>query len=138
MTRITRPRTFGFGFAGLVLDPRTIVSSEINPIDPAIIDEDPVNRILPIFHRVVGVENVELVKPTMGGEDFGYYGRAGAPIFLWRVGAVKAERLAEWKSRDLPPPLHSPLFYPDAEETLPTSVAAMAAAALEMLQPERE
>nr|VFK77774.1 MAG: hippurate hydrolase [Candidatus Kentron sp. SD] len=101
-------------------------------------DEDLVNRILPVFRRIVGVENLELAEPTMGGEDFSRYGRAGVPIFMWRMGAVNADRLAKWKSRSLPPPsLHSPIFYPDVEETLPTSVAAMASAALEILQPKR-
>ena len=34
-----------------------------------------------------------------------------------------------------PPSLHSPLFYPDVEETLATGITAMAGAALELLPP---
>nr|VFJ94945.1 MAG: hippurate hydrolase [Candidatus Kentron sp. LFY] len=101
-------------------------------------DEALVDRILPVFHRVVGAENVQLTEPTMGGEDFGRYGYAGVPIFMWRMGAVNEDRLAGWKSREVAPPsLHSPLFYPDIEETLRTSVPAMASAALELLQSKR-
>nr|VFK47865.1 MAG: hypothetical protein BECKTC1821D_GA0114238_10536 [Candidatus Kentron sp. TC] len=138
MTRITRPRTFGFGFAGLVLDPRTIVSREINPIDPTIIDEDPVNRILPTFHRVVGVENVWRSRRWAGRILAAMVVRERPPS-SGRMGAVNVERLAEWKSGNPPPPpLHSPIFYSDVEETLPTSVATMASAALEILGPKRQ
>jgi hippurate hydrolase len=99
-------------------------------------DEKLVDRLLPVFHRIVGAENVGLAEPTMGGEDFSRYGRAGVPIFMWRIGAVDAQRLASFTQRDLSPPsLHSPVFYPDAEETLQTAVRAMVSAALELLQP---
>ncbi|MFP6667425.1 MAG: amidohydrolase, partial [Pirellulales bacterium] len=95
-------------------------------------------RIVPVFQRVVGAANVELAEPTMGGEDFSRYGRAGVPIFMYRIGAVDARRLASFTERDLPPPsLHSPVFYPDVEDALLTSVPVMAAAALELLKPEK-
>ena len=95
-----------------------------------------VDRLLPILQGVVGTANAELAEPTMGGEDFSRYGRAGVPIFMWRVGAVDARRLASFTERDLPPPsLHSPIFYPDAEQTLQTSVTTMISAALELMNP---
>lgn len=101
-------------------------------------DDKLVNRIVPVFQRVVGAANVELAEPTMGGEDFSRYGRAGVPIFMYRIGAVDARRLASFTERDLPPPsLHSPVFYPDVEDALLTSVPVMAAAALELLKPEK-
>ena len=71
----------------------------------------------------------------MGGEDFSRYGRAGVPIFMYAVGAVDARRLASFTERDLPPPsLHSPVFYPDVEDTLLVSVPVMASAALKLMQ----
>jgi len=103
-------------------------------------DEALVRRMLPVFQRVVGVENVQLAEPIMGGEDFSRYGHdAGVPIFLWRVGALTPQRLAAWKSKNRPAPsLHSPHFYPDAKETLEVSVMIMVSAALEILQSEHQ
>ncbi|VFM97800.1 MAG: hippurate hydrolase [Candidatus Kentron sp. G] len=98
-------------------------------------DEKLVERLLPVFHRAAGAGNVELTEPIMGGEDFSRYGRAGVPSFMWRIGAIDAERLAGWQSRNLPPPpLHSPLFYPDAQETLQLSIVTMVSAALEIFR----
>jgi hippurate hydrolase len=55
---------------------------------------------------------------------------------MFRLGAVKQERLDEFAARDeLPPSLHSPLFYPDAADALATGVPAMASVALELLGP---
>ena len=86
------------------------------------------------FRRVVGSDNVGLADPSMGGEDFSRYGAAGVPILLYRVGAVEAKRLAGFERFEQPPPsLHSPLFYPDAEKTLTTSIPLMAGAAMELM-----
>nr|VFK35176.1 MAG: hippurate hydrolase [Candidatus Kentron sp. MB]VFK77109.1 MAG: hippurate hydrolase [Candidatus Kentron sp. MB] len=99
-------------------------------------DEALAEHLLPVFHRVAGAGNVELAEPIMVGEDFSRYGRAGAPILMWWIGAVNPQRLANWKSRGLlPPDLHSSLFYPDAQETLQLSVVTMVSAALALFQP---
>jgi hippurate hydrolase len=72
----------------------------------------------------------------MGGEDFSQYGRAGVPIFMFRLGSVDAARLERYKQLgQQPPSLHSPIYYPDIEDTLTTGVPAMASAALELLKP---
>ncbi len=98
-------------------------------------DEALVARVVPVFERVLGTENVVEVDPVMGGEDFSRYGRAGVPIFLFRLGSVDSGRLAGYTSKGEPPPsLHSGLYYPDAEKTLSTGVVAMASAALEVLR----
>lgn len=96
-------------------------------------------RVAEIVSRVIGAENVELSKPTMGGEDFSRYGQAGIPICMVKVGAVSQERLDEFAAKDTPPPsLHSPRFYPDPAATLETSMSAMGAVALELLSPDSE
>ena len=72
-----------------------------------------------------------------GGEDFSRYGRAGVPILMIRLGAVDGERLRRYEQLEqAPPSLHSPLFYPDVEDALKTSVPAMSEAAIELLQPQ--
>ncbi len=99
-------------------------------------DEQLVERALPSLRRAVGEENVVLSEPAMGGEDFSEYGRAGVPIFMFRLGAVDRPRLASYVDRGLDPPsLHSAQFYPDTEPTLLTGVSAMSQALVELLQP---
>jgi hippurate hydrolase len=72
----------------------------------------------------------------MGGEDFSQYGLAGVPICMFRLGAVNQKRLDEYASQKIPPPsLHSPVFYPDAAESLETGVVAMTSVALDLLKP---
>ncbi|HED15990.1 MAG TPA: amidohydrolase [Gammaproteobacteria bacterium] len=93
-------------------------------------------RLRPVFINVVGSANVELSKPTMGGEDFSRYGRAGVPILMYWLGAVSPKRLDSYAaSGETPPSLHSPFFYTDANETLLTGISTMASATLELLKP---
>ena len=98
-------------------------------------DADLVERVVPIFRRVLGDDNVIPVEPSMGGEDFAQYGLAGVPIFMFRLGSVNADRLQEIKKDGkTPPSLHSPFYYPDARETITTGVTAMSAAVLDLLK----
>ncbi len=100
-------------------------------------DEDLARRLDPALRRIVGDEQVVDTEPSMGGEDFSQYGRAGVPILMLRLGAVEANRLNRYKELgQQAPSLHSALFYPDAEETLRTSVPVMAELALELLPPQ--
>jgi len=93
-------------------------------------------RLRPVFNDLIGAENVELSKPTMGGEDFSRYGREGVPILMYWLGAVSQKRLKAYAaSEEDPPSLHSPLFYTDADATLVTGVSTMASAVLELLKP---
>jgi len=102
-------------------------------------DPELVERIVPIFQRVVGEENLSPAEPVMGGEDFSRYGRAGVPIFMYRLGSVEEQRLKGYERFDRPPPsLHSAEYYPDIEPTLKTGVATMSAAAMELLSGKSE
>ena len=72
----------------------------------------------------------------MGGEDFGRYGLAGVPICMFRLGAVNQSRLDAFAAKNVSPPsLHSPLFYPDAKESLSTGVMAMTSVVMDLLKP---
>jgi len=98
-------------------------------------DEALVERVVPVFRRVLGDNNVIPSEPSMGGEDFSEYGLAGVPIFMFRLGSVNANRLAEMKKGGRPPhSLHSPSYYPDAQETITTGVTAMTSALLDLLK----
>lgn len=99
-------------------------------------DEQLVERCRPTLERAVGAENLLLSEPAMGGEDFSEYGRAGVPIFMFRLGAIDAMRLAGYaRLNQEPPSLHSAGFYPDTEPTLVTGVTAMTTLVLDLLPP---
>jgi hippurate hydrolase len=90
-----------------------------------------------VLRRAVGDENVTNAEPSMGGEDFSQYGRAGVPILMIRLGAVDGQRLKRFEElKQDPPSLHSPLFYPDVEDALKTGVPALSEAAIALLQPK--
>lgn len=103
--------------------------------DPALAE-----RVLPVIRRALGDDNVVEAEPSMGGEDFGRLGRSedggGVPILMLRVGSVSQERLDGYADEGGPPSLHSAKYWPDAEPTIRTGVTALAAGALELLQPD--
>ena len=98
-------------------------------------DEKLAQRLTTLFRREFGDENVSTPEPSMGGEDFSNYGRAGVPIVMFRLGTVNERRLNRYKELGVPPPsLHSSQYYPDAEESLRTGIQAMTAAVQELLK----
>jgi hippurate hydrolase len=98
-------------------------------------DEKLAVRVREVFTREFGKQNVDDPEPSMGAEDFSEYGKAGVPILMFRLGTVDPQRLARIKQLgQQPPSLHSPLYYPDAEETLLTGLHATVAATLELLK----
>ena len=111
----------------------TIVVSEGTPA--LFNDEELAARLTQVFRDVLGEENVLASEPTMGGEDFSRYGLL-VPIFMFRLGAVDAQRLAGYARVNEPPPsLHSSKFYPDIEPALVTGVTAMVSAVFDLLPP---
>jgi hippurate hydrolase len=97
-------------------------------------DERLVERLVPVFNRVLGPDNVVPVEQSMGGEDFSQYGLAGAPIFMFRLGSVSPLRFEEFaKAKKQLPSLHSPEYFPEPEATISTGVTAMCAAVLDLL-----
>ncbi len=98
-------------------------------------DEKLAVRLRGVFARQIGAANVDDPEPSMGGEDFSQYGRAGVPILMFRLGTIEPARLERMRRLgQTPPSLHSPLYYPDAEATLLTGVSATVAATQELLK----
>lgn len=98
-------------------------------------DDDLIARLRTVFRETLGPERVFQCDPSMGGEDFSRYGRAGVPIAMLRLGSVAQSRLDRFAALDIPPPsLHSALYYPEIQTTLRTSIPAMTAAAIDLLQ----
>jgi amidohydrolase len=99
-------------------------------------DPDLTAKVAATLKRVFGDANVVDSEPTMGGEDFSQFGLAGVPICMFRLGAINQDRLDKYSADHKPPPsLHSPLFYPDAEESLRVGIPAMVSIAIDLLPP---
>lgn len=93
-----------------------------------------VDRGVKAMRAVLGDSNVMPMNPVMTAEDFGRFGRAGVPIFMFRLGTISPARMAQYRASDDPiPSLHSSYYYPDPRESLATGIKAMAAVLLELL-----
>lgn len=98
-------------------------------------DEQLAERLRQVFVETLGEERVIVDEPSMGGEDFSRYGRAGVPILLYRIGSIEKSRLDRFANMQLPPPsLHSSTYYPDIDLTLQTGIKTLVAAALDLLK----
>ena len=74
-------------------------------------------------------------KPTMGGEDFGRYGRTEhkIPIYMFRLGGVSPVVIKRARALGQPlPSLHSTKFAPDTD-CFKTGITALTAAVLELV-----
>jgi amidohydrolase len=94
-------------------------------------------RLMAIWKKSLGNENVEIVDPTMGGEDFSEYSLPdhSIPAVDFHVGAVAPEKMAESKRTGIPlPSLHSSKFAPVPEPTIRTGIIAMTAAVLDLMK----
>ena len=95
------------------------------------------SRLRAVFENRIGEENVSIGQPQMGGEDFSRYGRTGhrVPGLLFWLGSVEPGRFKKAQEYDEPlPSLHSPVFAPDAEQTIKTGVNLMSHAAIELFR----
>ncbi len=97
-------------------------------------DEQLVARLVPVFTRALGEDNVLPVDQSMGGEDFSQYGLAGVPSFMFRLGSIAPLRIDEFsRAKKSLPSLHSAEYFPTPEPTIATGVTAMSAALLDLL-----
>jgi amidohydrolase len=94
-------------------------------------------RIAAVFRTWFGADKVIKRKPSMGGEDFGEFGRTPEkiPVFVFNVGGVAPDALKESeRTGRVLPSLHSSLWAPVPEPTIKTGVTAMTAAVLELMK----
>jgi hippurate hydrolase len=109
------------------VDPEEFTPALLN--DPAL-----TRKTVALFKEVLGADKVVERPAVMGGEDFGRYGREGVPIFLYFLGTIAPERVAEAARTGRPlPSLHSDLYYPVPEPSIRTGVRTMSLAALNLL-----
>ncbi|GAB4342728.1 MAG: M20 family metallopeptidase [Flammeovirgaceae bacterium] len=122
--------------AGLPNDkmPKMVIRDEYTPFvfnDPQLSV-----RVSNFLMNVIGKNNVKSLKPVMGGEDFGRFGRTEekVPIMIYWLGTVNPKTFEEslQQNKGLPS-LHSPFFAPLPEPTLKTGVLTMSSAVLDLL-----
>jgi hippurate hydrolase len=95
-------------------------------------------RLVGVWKNSLGADNVEMVDPTMGGEDFSEYSLPdhSIPAVDVHIGAVAPEKIAESKKPGAAPlpSLHSSKFAPVPEPTIRTGVIAMTSAVLDLMK----
>ncbi len=97
-------------------------------------DEDLVQRVLPALGEAIGEGNLKPAERVMGAEDFSFYGLAGVPIFMYRLGTVKPEEFARAERLEIQlPTLHSSKYAPDARAALKVGLATSTAAMLSLM-----
>jgi amidohydrolase len=115
-----------------------IVSVSKDQFTPATYNNPELTKKLVIaWKQSLGPENVEIVDPTMGGEDFSEYSLPdhSVPAVDFHVGAVAPDKITEHKKTGISlPSLHSSKFAPVAEPTIRTGIIAMTTAVLELMK----
>lgn len=124
--------------AGIPADHAPIVGVAKDQFTPATYNNPELTkRLVSVWKKSLGNENVEIVDPTMGGEDFSEYSLPdhSIPAVDFHVGAVDPAKMAEYKQegRQLPS-LHSSKFAPVPEPTIRVGIVAMTAAVLELMK----
>jgi amidohydrolase len=115
--------------------PEPIVRIELDDFTPAVYNDPPLARkTTAMFRTLLGADKVHETGPTMGGEDFGRYGREGVPIFFYFLGTLAPERVAAASKGGAPlPSLHSDLYYPVPDPSMRMGVLTMTSAVLNLV-----
>jgi amidohydrolase len=94
-------------------------------------------RLVTVWKESLGNENVKIVDPTMGGEDFSEYSLPdhSIPAVDFHIGAVEPAKIAEYKQagKELPS-LHSSKFAPVPEPTIRVGIIGMTSAVIELMK----
>src|ERR1043166_7672112 len=124
--------------AGIPPERAPIISVNKEQFTPATYNHpDLTKRLIAVWKKSLGDDNVEIVDATMGGEDFSEYSLPdhSVPAVDFHVGAVDPAKIAEYKQagKELPS-LHSSKFAPVPEPTIRTGIVAMTTAVLELMK----
>lgn len=124
--------------AGIPPDRAPIVDVLKDEFTPATYNNpDLTKRLVAVWKKTLGPENVEMVPPTMGGEDFSEYSLSdhSIPACDFHIGAVDPAKIAEFKKKGKElPSLHSSKFAPVPEPTIRVGVIGMTSAVLELMK----
>jgi amidohydrolase len=124
--------------AGIPSDRAPIVTVRKDEFTPATYNNPELTkRLVAVWKKSLGNENVEIVDPTMGGEDFSEYSLPdhSIPAVDFHIGAVDPLKIADSKKTGTPlPSLHSSKFAPVPEPTIRVGVIGMTSAVLELMK----
>jgi len=124
--------------AGFPPERAPVVTVRKDEVCPAMYNNPELTRrLVAVWKKTLGDDNVEMVDPTMGGEDFSEYGLPdhSIPSVNFHFGAVDPAKIAESKKtgKELPS-LHSSKFAPVPEPTIRTAVIGMMTAVLDLMK----
>ena len=124
--------------AGVPPDRAPIVMVLKDQFTPATYNNpDLTKRLVEVWKKAIGPGNVEIVDPTMGGEDFSEYSLPdhSIPAVDFHIGAVDPDKIAQFKKegKELPS-LHSTKFAPVPEPTIRIGIIGMTSAVLELMK----
>jgi len=96
-------------------------------------------RLVAVWKKSLGEGAVEMVDPTMGGEDFSEFSlppEHSIPAIDIHIGSIAPEKVAESKKPGAAPlpSLHSSKFAPVPEPTIRTGMVAMISAVLDLMK----
>jgi hippurate hydrolase len=124
--------------AGIPPDLTPIVKVSEDFFTPAMYnDPELTKRLVAVWRKSLGSENVELIDPVMGGEDFSEYSLPdhSIPAVNFHFGAVDRAKMADYEhtGKELPT-LHSSKFAPVPEPTIRTGIIGMVTAVLDLMK----
>ena len=123
---------------GVPTDRAPVVSVSKDQYTPSTYNNpDLTKRLVEVWKKTLGPDNVDIVDPTMGGEDFSEYSLPdhSIPAVDFHIGAVDSEKIAQFKKegKELPT-LHSSKFAPVPEPTIRVGIIGMTSAVLELMK----
>lgn len=124
--------------AGIHPDLAPIVTVSKDFVTPGMYnDPELTKRLVAVWKKSLGDENVEMVDPVMGGEDFSEYSlpNHSIPAVNFHFGAVDPAKMTESQQtgKELPT-LHSSKFAPVPEPTIRTAIIGMTSAVLDLMK----
>jgi amidohydrolase len=84
-------------------------------------------RVQPLLQRIAGADNVKIVEPSMGGEDFAYFANE-VPGFYYRLGVLKPGTTSGG--------LHTPTFRGD-DGAVPVGIRVMSRLLVDYLSSQK-
>ncbi len=120
--------------------PDPLVKVDTSEFTPATYNHPKLTRrVVDHLKEHLGPDALREKKPAMGGEDFSRFSRDGVPIFIFWLGTIAPETVAEAAKSGRPlPSLHSPFYAPVPQPSIQTGVSAMTLAVLDLFQSPRK
>src|SRR5213596_1298750 len=124
--------------AGIPPDLAPIVSVSKDFVAPATYNNPELaKRLVAVWKKSLGNDDVKIVDPTMGGDDFSEYSLTdhSIPAVDFHFGAVDQAKIADYQQtgKELPS-LHSSKFAPVPEPTIRVGIIGMTSAVLDVMK----